>query len=1074
MENTSVPIESKENINKTIQQEGEKEEDKEKSNPESKIENKIDEYNPEEGELKENYSIDELSYSKFGKSSDEEDNGDSMSKKKNQTIYELTQLILEDNEEEFKKMIEKNKSLLKKKTFEQFSLIQYAAFNRALNCFKYLLSLKVNTNEDIEGFYLIHLSLMKAIKDRSNNNWVQVFNYIYVNLPEQKKYKDRLGRIYLHLIFEYNLSEALTSNISIEIDDLFIEDNLGQYAINYLYMYDSFECFWNLLNASDFFIKIYEGIRIKFHDNKISYLCGEEKFLENLFIYKNIRSLNALKQTGILNQSLLIQDLTEIHKKYMELFQEQKNNDININNGNANKQMTPSEEILCYIQYLCNNHYLNINYLKTAIVYNKDCINHIKLPEDPIKHYKKKSNIIENSDRLSCLIDEENGIINFLSNQIIYGLEGNQKRFLIWQSKRKSCLNDILKCHDIKYIKALKYKSDNIINSKLKKGEKKTINKLPKFWENINLELIEQNYFLYSDNNSTDNTENNGAEKEMILKEEKDNLYLYQKLDIDTFINQFSYENIYNTTGCVFEAIDLVMSPNAVNAFALIRPPGHHAGYYGPVENSFETSNGFCLVNNVAIGAAYTKYKYSQIIKKIAIVDIDVHHGNGTEEIIEMLNFKNFSRPFNYEKICGVKIEDKHSINWYDFDDAKNVLFISTHIYDKDKPDKFYPYSGGEENNTPKESDIYPGGIYNIPFEYKKNYPYDYRNVLRKKIIPRLYKFKPDIIFISAGFDGHKLEGINEQKMLLQENDYGYIAEQIQYVANKFCDGRLIAVLEGGYNTNTGIISPFAQSVLSFIRHLNIAINSIQLTDINITSHKRDNLYEEEMELYKSNMKEEEEEESKPRRSERLRHIKEIEKKEKKEEKEKDIQMEPINGGEVNEIKENKNEDIKLNEIKEEKENNEIKKEKEKNKENEVKEEKEIVQPKEEKGANMDEIKEKREEQKDIPVEEINIKDNKEEKEKKIEENNQNEKNKEEIEVIKIEEDKDKENKEEERDKNLEKINNKNDDKDLKENKQKEEIKNEEKKEKNDEKETKNEQKKEDNKDNLKEENNKI
>ena len=156
-------------------------------------------------------------------------------------------------------------------------------------------------------------------------------------------------------------------------------------------------------------------------------------------------------------------------------------------------------------------------------------------------------------------------------------------------------------------------------------------------------------------------------------------------------------------------------------------------------------------------------------------------------------------------------------------------MFISTHIYDKTKPDNFYPYSGGEESNTQKDSDIYPGGIYNIPFEFKKNYPYEYRNILRTKIIPRLHKFKPDIIFISAGFDGHKMELINQNSMLLQENDFGYIAEQIQFVANKFCQGRLVAVLEGGYNANTGIISPFAQSAFAFVRHLNITKEKIYL-----------------------------------------------------------------------------------------------------------------------------------------------------------------------------------------------------------------------------------------------------
>ena len=246
------------------------------------------------------------------------------------------------------------------------------------------------------------------------------------------------------------------------------------------------------------------------------------------------------------------------------------------------------------------------------------------------------------------------------------------------------------------------------------------------------------------------------------------------------------------------------------------------------------------------------------------------------------MNCKEFSKPFKYEKIGGVNISEKQNINWLDFDDAKNVLFISTHIYDKNNPDKFYPYSGSEEKNTKKDSEIYPGGIYNIPFEYKENYPYEYKNILRSKIIPRLYKFKPDIIFVSAGFDGHKLEKINQNHMLLQENDYGYIAQQLQLVANKFCKGRMIAVLEGGYNINTGVISPFAQSVMSFIRYMNIAINIYHCTDVKLTSHKRKQVFNEDMEIYNMNVKEKEEEEVKPRRSERIKQM--------EEEKEKDIE----------------------------------------------------------------------------------------------------------------------------------------------------------------------------------------
>ena len=816
--------------------------------------------------LKDHYSLDDISFS--------EDN--SLPLRKKRKMHELSQLILEDKIEEFKSIIENDKSLLKKKNLEGFSLIQYAALNGALNCFIYLKSLNVNTNESIEGFYLIHLSLMKSIKSKYRDNCVKTFEYIYKYLPEQKKYKDRLGRTYLHLILEFNIPNAL-ANINIDIEDIFVEDNMGQFAINYSYIYESYEAFCSLVKTIDYLTIIYKELRNKFKESKISSLCGEEKFLENLIIYKSSRIISLIFRLAIPFWNELYQDLNEINKKYNYLLTENKE----IKENDDLKQLLGTVQCLIYILVKNENinDALNLIYNKTAIVYNKDCINHIKLPDnDPIKHFNKRKKLYENSDRLFYLIDDEEGIISNNDILTITNIGGTivNDKFSVIQTSKKTCLNDILKCHDIKYIKALKYKSDNIKISKSKKNGKKE--GVQKFWDNMDLEKIEKNYFLFNDKNLTNNSENiDNNEEEEISNETTSDLYYHQKIDIDTYINKFSYENIFNTTGCVFEAIDAVMTDERIiNSFAIIRPPGHHAGYYGPVESQFEASNGYCIVNNVAIGAAYAKYKYHNLIKKIAIVDIDVHHGNGTEEIIQMLNFKKFSKPFTYEKICGVKLEDKRSINWYDFDDAKNVLFISTHIYDRNKPENFYPYSGSEDNNTMKDDELYPGGIYNIPFEYKKNYPYEYRNILRTKIVPRLYKFKPDIILISAGFDGHKLESINESNMLLLENDFGYIAEQIQFVANKTCNGRVVAVLEGGYNVNTGIISPFVQSAFKFIRHMNIGINMLHDFDGKLTNHKREELYNEEMEIYKNHFKEEienEEKEIKPKRSERLRHI---------------------------------------------------------------------------------------------------------------------------------------------------------------------------------------------------------
>ena len=844
-------------------------------------------------------------------------------------INNISQAILVDNLEELINILKNNDSLINKKTLDGFSFIQYAVLNGSINSFKHLLSLKLKTDEEIEGFHLIHLSIMKSIFIKNKQKCLEMFKYIYQNLPEQQKLTDRLGRTYLHLIFELNFDEAL-EGLDIQLEDLFMEDNNGEFALNYICRFNAEDCFWNIVNKNNLLKTVYITARQKYKSSKNSDLCREEAFLENLFIYKNEKIIKILAINSLTIFQELYFDLNKIKEKYSGLGDNELRNNQQYNINDINEYIDCTIKFLESLRQHANGLLYNIipfdftskiTIFKTAIVYNKDCINHIKLPDtDPIKHYKKRDKLFENSDRLSCLINDDDGIL--LNNKIFnFGINtnyDNYNKYIIIESKRKSCLNDILKCHDIKYIKALKYKSDNLIKKK-----KKEKNEIPKFWEDTDLDLIEKNYFLYNDNDNSDEND---------TKENSINLYKYEKIDIDTFINQYSYENIFNSTGCVFDAIDIVMEEGIVNnSFAIIRPPGHHSGYYGPVENKYGTSNGFCIVNNVAIGAAYAKYKYHNYIKKIAIVDIDVHHGNGTEEIIEMLNYKNFTKPFNYEKICGVKITEKQNINWLDFDDAKNVLFISTHIYDKNNPDKFYPYSGSQEKNTKKDSEIYPGGIYNIPFEYKENYPYEYRNILRSKIIPRLYKFKPDLIFISAGFDGHKLETINQKHMLLQEDDYGYIAQQLQFVANKFCKGRMISVLEGGYNVKTGIISSFAQSIFNFTRNMNIGINMLQCHDNKLTGHKREIQYKEEMELY--NLRNTSI--VKPRRSERLKNIEEKENQKNKTGEKFENNIE-IKKEEKEENKEDKkeNEDNKEDRKHNEEENKDNKEDKKKNEDN--------------------------------------------------------------------------------------------------------------------------------------------
>ena len=138
----------------------------------------------DEIELKDHYSIDDISYSHFEKESDEEN---SFLSQKKQKINEIALAIKENDLEKLKTLLSGKKSLINKKTLDGFSYIQYAALNGSINCFNYLLSLNLKTDEDIEGFHLIHLSLMKCIFKRYLNKCLGMFVFIFQNLPEQKK-----------------------------------------------------------------------------------------------------------------------------------------------------------------------------------------------------------------------------------------------------------------------------------------------------------------------------------------------------------------------------------------------------------------------------------------------------------------------------------------------------------------------------------------------------------------------------------------------------------------------------------------------------------------------------------------------------------------------------------------------------------------------------------------------------------------------------------------------------------------------------------------------------------------------
>ena len=215
----------------------------------------------------------------------------------------------------------------------------------------------------------------------------------------------------------------------------------------------------------------------------------------------------------------------------------------------------------------------------------------------------------------------------------------------------------------------------------------------------------------------------------------------FSSLDGDTIISPGSKEATFDAAASIITAIDGVQNKEFKNAFCNVRPPGHHCNQ--------SKAAGFCILNNVAIGAKYLlkKYKY----KRIAIIDFDVHHGNGTQDI---------------------------------FYDNKNVLFISTHQY------PYYPGTGSE-----KEKGKF-NNICNIPLPAGTNSE-EYLNAF-EFALKKLRDFKPEFILISAGFDGHNDDPLAQFK--LDTDDYYKITKRILETSKKFSNGKVVSILEGGYD----------------------------------------------------------------------------------------------------------------------------------------------------------------------------------------------------------------------------------------------------------------------------------
>ena len=222
-------------------------------------------------------------------------------------------------------------------------------------------------------------------------------------------------------------------------------------------------------------------------------------------------------------------------------------------------------------------------------------------------------------------------------------------------------------------------------------------------------------------------------------------------LDPDTVVSPKSGEAALRAAGAVCAAVDAVATGEARNAFCAVRPPGHHA--------EPGRAMGFCLINNVAVGALHARAVHG--FTRIAVVDFDVHHGNGTQAA---------------------------------FESDGELFYASTHQY------PFYPGTGAESATG-------IGNIVNVPFPADADSA-DFRMAMTGRILPALTEFSPDFLFISAGFDAHEDDPLAQVRLV--EDDYLWVTGELLAIAKTCCAERVVSVLEGGYSLEALAASTYA------------------------------------------------------------------------------------------------------------------------------------------------------------------------------------------------------------------------------------------------------------------------
>ncbi len=228
-------------------------------------------------------------------------------------------------------------------------------------------------------------------------------------------------------------------------------------------------------------------------------------------------------------------------------------------------------------------------------------------------------------------------------------------------------------------------------------------------------------------------------------------------LDPDTAVSQGSWDAILRAAGAVVAGVDAVMKGEVRNAFCAVRPPGHHA--------ERDAAMGFCLFNNIAIGAYHARAVHG--LKRVAVFDFDVHHGNGTQDI---------------------------------FYDDPDLFYASTHQYGA------YPGTGSERETGVANNVVNvpcPAGCTSQPW----------REAVAAEVLPALERFKPELIMISAGFDAHAADPLANMRLVAE--DFHWVTQELWTVAHRVCGARIVSALEGGYD-----LAALAQSAAAHVRGL--------------------------------------------------------------------------------------------------------------------------------------------------------------------------------------------------------------------------------------------------------------